>query len=104
MAEYRVADMPHREKWRKDGSYAYRCGRKPLRIAVTQSTANRWTGILEWFPRAGARDPHRIPLTRRFDTPEKAMVAAEKALHRFDKGVSNLWFKFFGREDFVDDE
>jgi hypothetical protein len=81
--------MP-RTKWKQDGIYAFRRGRRPLRLAVFISTHNRWTGVLEWFPLPSTKEPHRIPLTRRYASHENAMEAAEKALVRFKTALERL--------------
>ena len=82
--------MARHKNWRQDGPYAFKRGRPPLRARVTISTHNRWTGVLEWYPLTTTKDPHRIPMTHRFASPEKAMEALDERLDRFKRALDRL--------------
>lgn len=79
-----------RGKWKRDGNYAFRRGRRPLVIAVTLSTHNQWHGKLEWWWFPNSKEPSQIPLTHGYASHEAAMKATEKALYRFETALSKL--------------
>jgi len=78
-------------RWHRDSFYAYRRGRRPLQLVVSQSTGGWWRGSLEWWCCPSSKESCRIPITGRHDTHLDAIKAAEKAFRdRFRESVTAL--------------